>query len=191
MAEATKEYYPPEFEVEFGDNCNRTITIDTFKHKVRGHWALATLFAREGGGRDVGAAMSSMPEHPGIRLTINPKRGECLFHDPLETDAKLLKRVNSVLKRAMLSHQGVTFVPQVPYKEIDEDTMKTLCLEMLHKQRYGEIHAVTEGRLPTEKELNQMAGERLNDPWSSNPHKPRHAKDYNAWARRMDSMPAV
>ncbi len=91
----------------------------------------------------------------------------------------------------MLGHRGITFVPQAPYKEMDEDTMKSLCLEMLHKQKYGEIYAVTEGRLPTEKELNQMAGERLNDPWSSNPHKPRYAKDNNNRARRMDTLPAA
>lgn len=184
---STKKEYPPEFTVEFGDECNRTITINTLKFKVRGQWSLTSLFSRKGiGGRDVGSAMSAMPDTPGIRLKVSPRQRKALFYDPLERDPRLLERINAVRARAQsIGSANKTSVQESPY-ELDDDQMKTLCLEIVAKQKDGEIHAITKGRLPTETELEEMPGLQLNDPWSSNPHKPTYAKDYFTWARKMD-----
>ena len=186
-----KAAWPAEFTVEFGDDCNSNFVISSFAGQmIRGRWSLSVLFARDGGGPDVGQAMSAMPEHPGLRLKISPQQGKALLYDPLEKDKKLLEKVSNVRKKAMLTgNVETTFVPETPYT-LDVDRMKTLCSQIADMQGWGKICGVPKGRIPTAKEIDKMPGELLNDMGNSNRHKPIYAKDYDAWARGLEQVGA-
>jgi len=170
------------FTVECGDDNNRTITINTLKLRLRGRWSQTTLHKRETGGRDLGNAMSAMPDIPGICIAVVPSRLKVLIFDPLETNVALTERINSVLSKAAsvrTSGRPVTFVPRVE-QTLDADTFKTLVLELAQKIESRSI-IVVDGTMPTKQEAESLEGRRLNDPWNSSARKPKYADQVAAY----------
>lgn len=175
------------FTVEFADENCRNMTIKTLRLKVRGRFSLATLQAREIGGRDVGAAMSQMPEIPGLRIRIVPKDLKIVIFDPLEKNEELVERINKVFKAA---RGGAT---TQEYKAVERtemdlekqpDKFKTLICELARMKESGTIK-VHDGKFPTEDEIEKMPGRELFDPGNDG-RKCRYKDEYEEWAAGLD-----
>ena len=174
----------PSFTVEFGDDRNRTITLNVTRQQVRGKFSLLNLMRGEGGARQVGEKMSGMPDIPGIRMKVEPKELRFTLYDPLEKKPELLQQINGVLKRGLIVGTESTFVPKVE-QLLSLDEMKSLLMELDQKRDSGCLEVV-QGELPLKGELESLPGDELYDPWSSNPNKPPLKKDADAWRRRVE-----
>jgi hypothetical protein len=176
----------PSCTVEFGDDYNRVITIDSLQQAVRGAFSIRTLASRKEGARDVGQIMARMPDIPGMRLTLNFRARKYILFDPLTDDAQLLRRINAVVKEGSIL-SGSEYGPcDTQERQVeDQDEWKTLVDEMCRK-RDGECLKVVEGKLPTPEQLKKMPGRRLNDPWNSSPRKPRYHDQQHDYALSLD-----
>lgn len=174
---------PAPFEVEFGTDRNQMVMINTLKMRVRGRYSLATFLSRPGGARDVGA-MARMPTIPGMRLAVHPARLTCRLHDPLEGDDELLGRINATVEGIPSLGQGGTLT-HVPASEhqLTQDAMKTLLLEL---NRRTHEFTITNGDLPTPREIEDMEGDELYDPHNSSARRPKYKKDVEAYEARID-----
>ena len=176
------------FTVELGDDNNRTITVDTLKLRLRGHWKKGNFFNRKGGGRDIGATMMQMPDLPGIRLAVNPREGTVRIYDPLADDKELVEQANRVMDHAYAAKQWggkLTFVEEV-LTPLDPDQMKTLLLE-ISRSVHGKCPVMTvfQGEVPKAEQLKEQPGRELYDMWSSNEDRPRYVDQVSAWKERM------
>jgi len=190
---------PAPFVVEFGDDGNRSITIDTLRLTVRGAWSVATLHNREEGGRDLGAVMSGMPAIPGLRMAVDPRAGTAVLFDPLSDDEELRERITRVLNRSVVlkTRETIKAVKDQEF-ELNDDQLKTLCIELVRKctGRACGVHGVhlsaklVKGDLPTEEQIGQMPGEELIELWNEGRH-PRYRKDVPQWEKRLEAMTAV
>jgi len=175
--------------VEFGDDCNRTISINTLKLRVRGRFSLQVLASRDVGARDVGQVMAQMPDIPGIRMKLTWGSRRYVLYDPLEKDKATLARINSARKRAMIG--GDEFKPVEPTEgELDENEFKTLVIELVKKlgKEGGGHQCLTEheGKLPKLADAMSMKGEKIYDPWNSG-RKPRFESEVPEWMEKLDS----
>lgn len=181
-----RQQFPRTVTVEFGDDHCRTITLNVFRLQVRGRFSLRTLASRPEGARDVGTAMSQMPDVPGLRCTVDSRAGTYRLWDPLESDKPLLDRINRALRNARLATGGdVTHVPAVENR-LDDDQWKTLMLELVDKAENGYCEVV-DGELPTREQLAAAKGRRLADPWNSG-RKPKYHEELEAWNDRIDAQ---
>jgi len=174
-----------EFTVEFGDECNRTITINTLRLRVRGSWSLEALHRRPQGGRDVGAAMQSMPAIPGLRMKVVPRLKRAILYDPLDERPELLDRINKVARTAL--HNATPYRPQERVEHnLTDDALKSLLRDLRMLQ--DECHAlkVVEGELPDHETIAALPGRELYDPWYSGHAQPRFRDDIEAWMRDME-----
>lgn len=168
----------PPFTIELGDEKSRggLITVDTLKKRLRGRCA-----PRMGSG----VVMQKMPVIPGLRMTINASAREVLIFDPLEKLPALLKEINSVSAEATaIKGAGrFTFVPSVKVS-LDADGLKTLLLEcrQMVADKRGRIE---DGELPTERQVDDMPGRKLFDPWNSG-RKPKYEEDAEAYYERLE-----
>lgn len=173
------------FTVEFGDLHCRNHTINCFRLRVRGTWSVTRLHQRGIGGRDIGQAMSSMPDIPGQRLRIDPRAMKATLYDPLDDDPALLERINVVAKNARSFWKGAPF-KAVPVVELSltPDLLKTLLAELRRKREAGNV-AVVEGRMPSNETIEKMDGKEMYDPWNSG-RKPRYVEEVDGWHARLD-----
>lgn len=174
------------FTVELGDDNNRSITLSCLRQRCRGRWSISTLHARPQGGRDVGQAMSAMPDVPGIRVHVDGRSNSYRLYDPLWDDPSLLDRINNVARRARLSGASVPFAPvEEVTAKADDDLFKTLVDELVRKVKDGQARVV-EGKLPTERQIEQLPGRLLNDPLNSG-RKPKYRDEVAEWERDLDA----
>jgi hypothetical protein len=189
---------PAPFVVEFGDDSCRQITLDAVRLTLRGAWSMATLAGRPGGCR-TGEKMMGSPEVPGIRCAVNPRDGKAIFFDPLEDDKQLLDKINRWASgvQAVKVADGYTAWPKQEF-ELDEDQLKTLCIELYRKCNGGGFGVkgthvcakVVKGKLPTEEEIAAMPGDEMIEQWNEGRH-PRYRKDVKAWNDRLERFAAV
>lgn len=174
------------FTVEFGDTYCRNHSISTFRLKVRGAWSITRLHQRPIGGRDIGAAMSGMPAIPGQTLRVEPKEMKAYVEDPLQDDKDLLDSINSVAEKARSIWKGAPYKP-VPTTELllTNDLLKTLLMELLRKEKAGNI-TVTKGRLPKVDAIENLPGRELYDPWN-NGKKPMYVDQVEGWQERLEA----
>jgi len=173
--------------IEFGDACQRRMTLSTFREHVRGAWDLQRLHERPDGGRDVGV-MQKMPNIPGMRIRISVDEREALLFDPLEDDPALLARVNASASAAGIRGGGWTFVPR-SLRKLNEDQLKTLLLELralIDESKAWEV----EGRLPSPQAIDQLPGRQLFDPLANSSVQPRYVDEVDQWTRRLNSVHA-
>lgn len=173
----------PKFEVEFGDENNRTIVINCLKLRLRGSFSVAKLHARGQGGRDVGSAMVAMPDIPGLRMIIDPAQGQAFVYDPLENQPEKIKAINNASARARSIRSDVTFVPSQKIS-LNGDELKTLLLEVCSKVEGGSAELVR-GELPSRADIESLRGRKLYDPWASG-RKPKYTDEVDAWVQRID-----
>lgn len=173
---------PQKFTVELGNSRNSKITIDTLKSRFRGHFSLAKLHNRPGGGRDVGA-MSAMPEIQGIHLEVDPTQSTVRIYDPLIDKKEVLDQVNGVLARNGIKGSGFKAIEETTRK-LNENELKTLCIELRLRVEQKKAK-VREGVLPTDEQIERMPGEELFDPWSESHTQPKLKKDWPAYARKV------
>lgn len=167
------------FTVEFGDDTNRSVIVSTTRQHLRGHWGLAKLYARDGGGPDAGRAMSAMPEIPGIHMRVYSD-GRVVTYDPLEDMPELLDRINRVMRSAaaIWSGQPITFVPRSETR-LDRDHYTTLVEELKRKVESGTARVVT-GDWPA-----KLPGRELFDVFS-NGRKVKYKDQFEDWANALD-----
>lgn len=176
-----------KIQVEFGDSNNRTITINCLREKVRGRFSISTLHARPEGGRDIGNAMSGMPDIPGLRMEIIASRKKAILFDPLENDEDRLARINAAARRARAIFKGrdITFV-RAREIELNDDLLKTLLLELWRKQQEHQL-TVLDGELPDPEEIAKLPGRELYDPWN-NGRKPTYVEQVPEWHDKIDAQ---
>lgn len=175
------------FTVEFGDNCCRNFTLNTFREgRIRGAWSVQRLHDRPEGGRDLGAAMSGMPAIPGIHLRVEPREMMAYLEDPLQDQPELLARINRVARRApVLKPRSAEWKP-VPTRKLplNNDTLKTLLHELRRKQEAGQIRVV-KGRMPATETIDKLPGREMFDPWNS-ARKPTYRDEVPAWRKQVE-----
>jgi hypothetical protein len=177
----------PAFTVEFGDDNCRNMVLKTLRLKVRGRWSLAILQSREIGGRDVGAAMSQMPEIPGLRLRVIPKELKIAIFDPLESKPELVERINRVFKAA---RGGASTTPYKAVERVeqdfskDPDKFKTLICELARMKDAGTVK-MHDGKFPTEAEIDKMPGRELYDP-GGDARTCRYRDEFPEWSASLD-----
>ena len=72
--------------------------------------------------------------------------------------------------------------------EVDADTMKTLCRELLCFIEAREAKVV-KGPTPTKEQIEELPGDfLLNAANLSGYNQPRYEKDYPEWVRKMNSL---
>jgi hypothetical protein len=180
------------FIVECGDDRNRgRIPIDVLKLHVRGRWHKAA-YSRPDGGRSIGDRMSKFPDTPGIRLEVKPREGILRIFDPLETDTKLMDAINRAYDEVSEIKTGRK---QGAWPEdihnLDVDEMKSLLLEIAKKVHAPPEQAcmfVIKGVVPTVKELADVPGRELYDPWSNSTDKPKYVDQVPAWRDRWERL---
>ena len=177
-----------KFEVELGDDSNRTIFVNTLNQPFRGSWSLAKFFSRKDGGRSVGEAMNRMPDIPGQRFVLNsdnvnsePKKPSLRIYDPLteEENEETLRKINSVVANSMISPTPYKGVDSVD-RELDEHEFKTLVRELVYKISKG-MAKCTRGTIPTTKDVDSLPGRYLYDPGNTGNHKPKFEDQLEAF----------
>lgn len=172
----------PPVTVEFGDDCNRTITIDTLKARLRGKYSQMR--------RDAGAIMNRMPDIPGQRMTIDFASRLVRIFDPLENDKDLLSKINSVTAEATVIASGggkFTFVTASEQK-LNADELKTLIIEICTLVENKSAFVVDGTQLPSERAIESLPGFELFDVWNSG-RKPKYKKDAEAYFDKMEREP--
>jgi hypothetical protein len=173
------------FTVEFGDATSSgsfsIITLNRFK--VRGRFRRDQIHAPM-----LGEKMSQMPDVPGIQMTVLPREKKAVAHDPLADDADLLAKANGVWNDSAMGRSpggGSKPWPDTEFA-LDDDTLKTLCIELVRKRGSG-VLSVVRGALPTEQQIEDLPGGELYDPGNSNQHgHPRYAEDVPAWRQKLE-----
>lgn len=173
--------------VEFGDDYNRTITLNTIKQPVRGKFSLVNLAKRKEGAADYIGKMAGMPDIPGMRLGLDFRKQKYKLYDPLARpeNASLLKQINAVYKKGVSG--GAEFGPvETQMGEMNDDQWKTLLIELVNKKE-AKCLRVVDGRLPTIKQIAKMKGRRLADPWNSSKQIPTYHDELPAYAEKLDA----
>lgn len=126
---------------------------------------------------------------PGMQLSVDPAKGTYNVIDPLSEDEDMCEKIQRALAR-----QGVyrteNKIRGVPDRGglLDPDHMKTLCREMCRLVNAGEA-VVIKGSLPTEDDLENMAGEFLTNPVNMGDYRqPRYEKDLQAWVETLNRL---
>ena len=159
------------FTVELGyKDANHDIYVQTLNERLRGSFSLGRLKRR-----DVGAAVSGVPDMPGVRIEVVASKNRVRIYDPL-TLPEYEDRM-ATYNRARQQSPGLGGSNAVgPIKErtiqLGPNKVKTLCDELLHLVTVGHAELVG-GALPTVDQLKSMPGEFLNDPWNNHPSKPK------------------
>lgn len=174
------------FEIEVGDDCNRTIHLSSIKVNLRGKFAVSNITARKGGGRQIGETLLNMPDIPGMRVRVNLAKQAYTIYDPLDANPVLLERINSISSTVpVLRGPKVKPVESIQAQEKDPDRFKTFVLQLVRLVADG-MAVVTDGNLPSEEALESLPGRELFDPNSNSNTKPKYAKDYSKWAQEID-----
>ena len=175
----------PEFTVEFGDDSNRTITLDVFQTRVRGRWQRDKIIGR------VLGAMGQMPDIPGIRMRVVPKEKKVVLYDPLDEDAKLMSRINATWSACQVISTGQPFrglqdgEHSMGEHQMRDDEFKTLLFELRRKEESGALRVI-EGRIPDEEAIEQIAGRKLYDLWNRGRH-PKYEDEVPEWITGLEA----
>lgn len=180
--------YPAEFEVEFGnDEKNLNFMLPFFERRVRGAYSMSNVR------RNVGD-MSGLPDHPGERLRIAPRKRAFHLYDPLKDDKDKVLQINRILRGKIISmpkydpatHQ----FPESKQTDVDIDKIKSMIWMVMQLHEQGNCK-VTKGKIPTQDEFDKMPGDTLYDPFSTNRYKPKYAKDGPEYERMAAMQPAA
>jgi hypothetical protein len=178
---------PAPFVVEFGDDNNRQIVVQTVRRTVRGSWSNQKLY-RDNRGRNLGELGQSLPDIPGMCVKVEPSRNRVIWFDPLEKDDTPLKTLNRVIQNAPSGIIGVgaAFGPvDRSVEEFDDPhQFKTLIRELVRLVS-GNKATLREGALPTLEQIDNLPGEYLYDPAFQSDWKTRFEKDFAAWRDRQ------
>lgn len=185
------------FTVEFGDDWGRNFEILSLPGvNVRGEWSKTrmenrTIDTEKNRGRPVGGPPSGdfanqLPSSiPGERLTVDWQAGTVTIFDPLglpEFAGTLRQMERAGHANVRLASDQRLSVPQPREFNADDDTLKTLCLELAAMIGRNECKVI-EGTLPTGDSLSRLPGDELYEPRSDAEDKPRYKKDVAEWRR--------
>ena len=132
-------------------------------------------------------------ELPGMWLSVNPATGEWRSEDPLYRQEGKLERIRLALSKAF----GIKVVDQKlkgirsRSGKVDENTMKTLCLELLGFLEADEARLV-KGTRPTKEEIDELPGRYLLN-WSNlnKWQQPKFADQYDHWVMSRERLDDV
>lgn len=182
---------------ELGDDYGRNIHVLSLDLTLRGNWSQARMQSRKAvgpdgepvhiGGRSLGDAMSRMPEIPGIRITLDPRRLTAALHDPLKDDPELFAMACKRLNEAQHVGTDLQYRPMADVtKELEPDEFKTLTEELVYKVGHG-MARVVKGELPSLDQVDALEGDYLYDPGCSvKDDRPRYRKDVSDWKKRIN-----
>jgi len=126
---------------------------------------------------------------PGMRLKLDPARGDWKVTDPLRDNEPLCEKI----KRAIEANTGTRVASKLrgappQAGKISRDEMKTLCREVRWLLDAGEAK-VLEGVEPDLEEIDALPGDYLSNPGNLiRLHQPRYEKDMEKW---VDSLNRV
>lgn len=126
------------------------------------------------------------PEIPGMQLHVNPNKAAYQVLDPLHTDPDLCERLKKRIDENSPYRTGSKIKGVQPQNgELDPHRMKTLVREMLRLVKSGEAR-LSKGTLPTEAEVDGLAGNYLLNPGSLvHNTQPTYEKDWDAWVANL------
>lgn len=178
------------FTVEFADDYCRNFTISAPPLQgadIRGRWDTARLARRPQRMRDLGTMANRIPSPiPGAMLRVDVRRKNIRLFDPLgdsEAGKKILAEYNAIAKDIPALKKDCKAFEAVE-KEVDDDQLKTLLLELLRKKE-SDCIVVVEGELPTVAQIEKLAGHELYDPSNPGDDKPRYKKDLQKFRDRQ------
>ena len=166
------------FTLELGDDQNSQIRIFALQRTLRGRWSNRNVVVQHN--------LSTMPDIPGIHLTVNLRESKITISDPLNGDKKLCQRIRAAENQATLTVStagrcGIDTVETV----LNTDQMKTVLLE-LNGLVASNSATVIKGQMPEYKQIEEMPGDELLDPHGVTPGMPMYVKDY--WKFRGRNM---
>lgn len=175
------------FTVSFDDRNNGTIHLGIIGQSLRGRWSRETFIRGRERMRSIGDGMNSMPEIPGVQLSLKAHPSQpgvvlCVISDPLTPER--LSAISKAEAASSLIGSGV-HRKAVPTSEftLDADKAKTLLLDL--RQRLSEGTAILEsGMFPADEELDALPGEELYDPLNTITAHPRTLREYREWKER-------
>jgi hypothetical protein len=169
------------FTLELGDDGNRMIRVFTMQRTFRGRWSNRNIVVQHN--------LSTMPDIPGIHLTVNLRESKVTVSDPLNGDKKLCAKIRAAENQAAItvSQSGRCGIDgfDVP---MNADQMKTLLLELASIVKEGSARVI-KGEMPNEQEIKAMPGDELMDPHGVTPGQPMYVKDYWKFRGRNLGIP--
>lgn len=183
-ATAEQQTKVQSFTVELGDERNRQINVPMLHETFRGAYSVANLR-----GQDIGSPASSMPDIPGMQLTIDARNRRVIIRDPLKDNEALCSQIAGVLKKR--GSYGLSKLTGCDERTVamDEHEMKTLVrfvVKLLDPPSGLPKAKLVKGRVPTDEEVDQLPGEYLYDPGSETQHGPKFEKDAQQWFDRVN-----
>ena len=135
-----------------------------------------------------GESNTAPPLLPGMLLSVNPAELTVVITDPLKDDEKAQQRVKRYVQETRgVKVDGSLIVQEERTERLDEDRMKTLCRELICLIVAEEIRVV-EGPTPVIDEVDDLPGDYLLNPGTTDYNQPRYEKDYDSWRRRMSNL---
>lgn len=186
----------PAFIVQLGDDYGRRFHVPIIDLNLQGTFSLSRMQLRKDpqgkhlGGRDVGSAMSNMPERPGHHLALDFVAGTASTHDPLTEDPDRLKRGANVLKRTRAASADVEYGPFEDTKaDLDTDSMKTLCRWVLDAIDNKQAIVIS-GTAPSREQIANLPGRFLYDPAndSTGHFRPKYEDQQADWNTQQDRV---
>lgn len=179
-----------QFTVEFGDDCGRTITLNTLRLRLRGAWSISRLMSKQGGGRAIGEAMSGMPNIPGMRCKVEPRHSRVTIFDPLENEPDLLAQINKLKEKWPIiggeSNGAGKWKPNdTAVHVLVPDEFKSVVLDLVDLYKGKMLVPLDGSRIPSQEEAEALPGKQLYDPWSNSRAKPTYAEDEHAYFERI------
>ncbi len=169
------------FTLEVGDDSNRTITLNTLRMRLRGHFSMQKLQTRKDtkgkplAAREYGSAVANLPEMPGMHIVVkgDGKRTVGIV-DPLHEQPDKLEAYNAAIQRvpALMIDAKYIAVPNTTH-ELDENQFKTLIRDCMSLVKF-KAAKVIKGDLPTMAKVESLPGLFIADPWNSSATAPRY-----------------
>jgi len=166
------------FTLELGGDNNQMIRVFTMQRTLRGRWSNRNIRVQHN--------LSTMPDIPGVHLTVNLREGKVSVSDPLNADKKLCQRIRHAENQASItvSQAGRCGIDSTE-SQMNPDQMKTLLLELHGLVNDGAARVVS-GTMLDLAEIKAMPGDELLDPHGVTPGQPMYVKDY--WKFRGRNM---
>lgn len=164
------------FTLELGSGeVNQMIRVFTMQRTFRGRWSNRNIVVQHN--------LSTMPDIPGIHLTVNLRESKVSISDPLNADKKLCQKIQQAEGQAALtvSTSGRCGIDGFDWPA-NPDQMKTLLLELTNIVDEGSARVI-KGEMPNAQEIAAMSGDELLDPHNVMPGSPMYVKDYWKWRR--------
>ena len=130
--------------------------------------------------------LGAFPKVPGMRLAVNPIRGEYVVMDPLHGDEELCEKIRKHLNRSGPYKSDRKIEGVAPQKgKLDSHSMKSLVRELYHIVNNNQAK-LTKGKLPREADIEEMEGDFLLNPGSRVFNtQPRFEKDLTGWISNL------